>query len=95
MNGVPAEQQAPPTAESASAETRLQGHVGYLTKEEELAFEEFKKLCVKEGYFTPATDEHKASHDDGTLMYVVIQFYLSLSANNAEAGTYGLESSSL
>ena len=86
MNGVPASQQAPPTAEAATAETRLQGnfiisgqrcscglrclgHLGHLTGQEESAFEEFKKLCAKAGYYTPATLDTKASHDDGTLMY--------------------------
>jgi len=68
MDGVPAEQQAPPTAEDASAETRLRGHVGHLTTGEETAFEEFKKLCAEEGFYTPATIDQNASHDDGTLM---------------------------
>ena len=95
MNGVPAEQQAPPTAESASAETRLQGHVGYLTNEEEVAFEEFKKLSVKEGYYTAATDEHKASHDDGTLMCVVRPSCVSLTANIVKVGTCEHGNSSL
>ena len=73
MDGVPPEQQAPPSAESASSESRLRGHVGHLTKEEESAFEEFKKLCIKEGFYTPATADHKASHDDGTLMYGTLE----------------------
>ena len=69
MNGIPAEQQAPPSAEAASAETRLRGHLGHLTKEEDFALHEFKTLCSKAGYYTPETEKHKASHDDGTLMY--------------------------
>ena len=69
MNGIPAEQQAPPTAESASAETRLRGHLGHLTKEEETALQNFKELSSKAGFYTPETEKHKASHDDGTLMY--------------------------
>ena len=73
MDGVPAEQQAPPPAEAASAETRLRGHVGHLTKEEESSFEEFKRLCVKAGFYNPATIDQKASHDDGTLMYAVLK----------------------
>lgn len=72
MDGIPAEQQAPPTAEAASAETRLRGHLGHLTEDEESALEEFKKLCAKGGFYTPETEQHKASHDDGTLMYAVV-----------------------
>lgn len=68
MDGVPPEQQAPPSAEAASSESRLKGHLGHLTKQEESAFEQFKNLCAKEGYYTPASLDQKASHDDGTLM---------------------------
>ncbi|KAL9066009.1 MAG: hypothetical protein Q9161_007860 [Pseudevernia consocians] len=68
MNGVPADQHGPPPAEAANAETRLKGHVGHLTAAEESAFVEFRKLAAKEGFYTPATDEKKASHDDGTLI---------------------------
>ena len=66
---VPKDQQGPPPAEAAKAETRLKGHLGHLTHEQETAFEQFKKLCIEEGLYTPATDEARASHDDGTLMY--------------------------
>ena len=40
---VPQNQRGPPPADAAKAETRLKGHLGHLTKEEESAFEEFKK----------------------------------------------------
>ena len=72
MDGIPKEQQSLPTAEAASAESRLRGHLGHLTPEEEVAFEQFKTLSIKEGYYTPATLDHKASHDDGTLMCAFI-----------------------
>ena len=65
---VPQNQRGPPPADAAKAETRLKGHLGHLTKEEESAFEAFKNLSIKEGFYTPATAETKASHDDGTLM---------------------------
>ncbi|KAL6722044.1 hypothetical protein ACLMJK_001149 [Lecanora helva] len=68
MDGIPAEQQAPPSAESASTETRLKGHLGHLTKEEDTALEEFKALSIKAGFYTPETEKTKASHDDGTLI---------------------------
>ena len=58
----------PPPPESASAETRLRGHIGHFTAAEESALEEFKKLCAKEGYYKPHTADDKASHDDGTLV---------------------------
>ncbi len=65
---VPQNQRGPPPAEAAKAETRLKGHLGHLTQEEESSFQEFKKLCIKEGLYRPSTAETKASHDDGTLM---------------------------
>lgn len=70
MNGaknqnVPA---GPPPPEAANAETRLKGHIGHLTAEEESALDHFKKLCAKEGYYTPHAADRKASHDDGTLV---------------------------
>lgn len=58
----------PPPPEASNAETMLKGHIGHFTREEASAFEEFKKLCAKEGYYTPHTADGKASHDDGTLV---------------------------
>lgn len=58
----------PPPPEAAKAETRLKGHLGHLTAEEESAFNQFKKLCAKDGFYTPRTADTKASHDDGTLV---------------------------
>jgi len=71
MDGASQDSHGPPPIEAASAESRLKGHLGHLTSEEESAFEEFKKLAAKEGFYTLATDSTKASHDDGTLMYAV------------------------
>jgi hypothetical protein len=67
-DGPPDEQHGPPPAEAAQAENRLVGHLGHLTSEEEKSFEEFKILSAKEGIYTPATDDTRASHDDGTLV---------------------------
>jgi hypothetical protein len=93
---VPKDQQGPPPAEAAKAETRLKGHLGHLTPEEEKALEQFKKISIKEGFYTPATDEARASHDDGTLMFVVNLSPIQRPAvNAASVGTYELESSSL
>lgn len=58
-----------PDASAAKAETRLKGHLGHLTKDEQAAFAAFKELAAKEAYYTPATATSKASHDDGTMMY--------------------------
>lgn len=98
--GVPADQHGPPPAEAAAAETRLKGHLGYLTTQEETSFEEFRKLATKSGFYTPATDDKKASHDDGTLMYVdsiriLHILHVSHTANPSIAGIYELGSSSL
>lgn len=70
IDGVPTDQHGPPPAEAVAAETQLKGHLGHLTTQEETAFEEFRKLTAKAGFYTAATDDEKASHDDGTLMYV-------------------------
>ena len=64
------------SVEASSVETRLKGHVGYLTNKEESAFDEFKKLATKQGFYTPATNDKKASHDNGTLVYVFATFLL-------------------
>ena len=72
-DGVPADQHGPPPAEAASAETRLKGHVGHLTTQEESALDEFKQLSAKQGFYTPATDTKSASHDDGTLVYAILK----------------------
>ena len=72
-DGVPAHQHGPPPAEAASAETRLKGHVGHLTTQEESALDQFKQLSAKQGFYTPATDTKKASHDDGTLVYAILK----------------------
>ena len=72
-DSVPADQHGPPPAEAASAETRLKGHVGHLTTQEESALNQFKQLSAKQGFYTPATDTKKASHDDGTLVYAILK----------------------
>lgn len=92
--GVPADQHGPPPAEAAAPETRLKGHLGYLTTQEESSFEEFRKLAANSGFYTPATDDKKASHDDGTLMYVDHIRKLH-TANPPIAGICELGSSSL
>lgn len=62
------QQQGPPPAEAASSEAWLKGHLKHLTPAEEKAFEEFKKICLESGLYTPETAEKRASHTDGTLM---------------------------
>ncbi len=58
----------PPPPEAANPESRLKGHIGHLTAEEESAFEDFKKLCAQKGFYSPHTADGQATHDDGTLM---------------------------
>ena len=62
--------QGPPPASASLEASRLQGHLGHLTKHEESAFAAFKKLCADQGYYTPDDGQGNASHDDGTLVYV-------------------------
>lgn len=68
MSRVPSAQQGPPPANAAATETRLIGHLGHLTPEEQKAFDEFKKISAEKGFYTPATADTKASHDDATLV---------------------------
>jgi len=70
MDGVPKDQQGPPSADAAKAEIWLSGHLGHLTEAEEAAFTAFKKLSAEKGVYQPATVDTKASHDDGTLVCV-------------------------
>ena len=64
MNKIPSK----PPPDAAKAESRLRGHIGHLTKQEETAFAEFKSICAKEGLYQPARPGSKPSHDDATLM---------------------------
>lgn len=84
----------PPPAEAANAETRLQGHLGHLNAQEESSLAEFKKLAATAGFYEPATDKSQASHDDGTLVYVVPALSLPVT-DPIQAGIYELGSSSL
>ena len=47
------------------------GHINHLEKEQQTILEEFKVICDKEGYYTPLSEDQKASHDDETLLYVM------------------------
>ncbi len=94
MDAASHDPHGPPPAEAASAETRLKGHLGHLTPQEESALEEFRKLAAKEGFYRVATGSTKASHDDGTLMYAVSVSPL-LTAHITQADICELGSSSL
>ena len=65
-----AQPQGPPPASAASGINRLRGHLGHLTQEESTALDSFKKIAAKAGFYTPPGPGSKASHDDGTLVYV-------------------------
>ena len=65
---VPSAQHGPPPAKAAAIEARLAGHLGHLTPEEQEAFDDFKRISAEKGFYTPATADAKASHDDGTLV---------------------------
>jgi hypothetical protein len=45
------------------------GHLAHLTNTQQAKLEEFKQICQKEGYWTPATGGREASHDDETMLY--------------------------
>lgn len=69
MDAALEKQQGQPPPDAAKPETRLAGHIGHLTTQEQSALTAFKALCQKEGLYKPASDGSKASHDDGTLMH--------------------------
>ncbi|KAL8760858.1 MAG: hypothetical protein Q9184_002968 [Pyrenodesmia sp. 2 TL-2023] len=58
----------PPPPSASSDQIRLQGHIGHLTRQEEAALREFKKFSSEQGFYRPETNNHRASHDDGTLV---------------------------
>ncbi|KAL8689622.1 MAG: hypothetical protein Q9218_004748 [Villophora microphyllina] len=58
----------PPPASASSEQSRLTGHLGHLTRQEDAALTEFKKLSASQGFYHPETSTQRASHDDGTLI---------------------------
>ncbi|KAL8995638.1 MAG: hypothetical protein Q9188_006761 [Gyalolechia gomerana] len=58
----------PPPLSASSEQTRLKGHIGHLTRQEEAALVEFKKSSAEQGLYRPETSTQRASHDDGTLV---------------------------
>lgn len=58
------------SAQQAAGTAWLAGHLHHLTPEQETKLEEFKKLCEEKGYYTPAKEGVKESHDDATMLYV-------------------------
>lgn len=66
-----AEPHGAPPASAASGVNRLRGHLGHLTQEESAALGSFKNLAAKAGFYRAPGLDKKASHDDGTLVYVI------------------------
>ena len=60
-----------------------QGHLGHLTGEEEEAFRNFKALCEEKGYYSPGEEGDYGTHDDATLLYVLL-FLLPKHTETAE-----------
>ncbi|KAL8802738.1 MAG: hypothetical protein Q9200_006484 [Gallowayella weberi] len=58
----------PPPASASSEQSRLKGHLGHLTRQEEAALADFKKLTAHHGLYRPESNTQRASHDDGTLI---------------------------
>ena len=67
-------QGAPPPS-AALESVRLKGHIGHLTAEEGSALDSFKALATQKGFYTAASLSGKASHDDGTLVYVIRAYF--------------------
>ena len=64
-----------PAPDSEKAEVWLRGHLGHLSEQEQQAFVHFKAISEQEGIFKPATATSKASHDDATLVFVILLLY--------------------
>ncbi|KAL8958734.1 MAG: hypothetical protein Q9193_004265 [Seirophora villosa] len=58
----------PPPPSASSEQSRLRGHIGHLSRQEEAALRDFKKIGADQGLYRPETNSHRASHDDGTLV---------------------------
>ncbi|KAF9891219.1 hypothetical protein FE257_004783 [Aspergillus nanangensis] len=56
------------SASQAAGTAWLAGHLHHLTDEQEKKLEGFKKLSEENGYYTPAKDGQKPSHDDATML---------------------------
>lgn len=70
------------SASQAASSAWLAGHLHHLTEDQERRFQEFKKLCEKNGYYKPSSssptgEDVKPSHDDATMLYVSVS-YLSV-----------------
>ncbi|BGP26173.1 phosphatidylinositol transporter [Rhodotorula toruloides] len=62
---------APPAEqllERLPTRTLLEGHLGHLSSQQQTTLEQFKQRLEEKGYYTPARDGRKASHDDNTLV---------------------------
>jgi hypothetical protein len=46
------------------------GHLSHLSENQQAQLIEFKAICEKAGYYTPAAGQRQASHDDETLLCV-------------------------
>lgn len=43
-------------------------HYGHLTEHQQQQLDAFRQLCQEQGYYTPATGDAPASHDEETLL---------------------------
>lgn len=71
-----AEPQGAPPVSAASGINRLRGHLGHLTQEESAALDSFKSLAAKASFYRAPGPDNKASHDDGTLVYVAVILFV-------------------
>ena len=60
------------TISSKHSLAAMAGHLGNLTAQQEQAFSTFKENLVKANLYTPHSENHEASHDDPTLLCVLI-----------------------
>lgn len=60
----------------------LSGHLNHLSPEQEEALAAFKAECIERKLYTPAEEGKGASHDEVTMLYVVVSlfFFLFLSS---------------
>lgn len=83
-------------AVAAQPKDALSGHMNHLSEAQSQALVEFKQVCEKEGLYTPATAQGLASHDDATLLYVLLSsvFCPGLCSHFYDAGDFCARASS-
>jgi hypothetical protein len=80
------------TSTRGSVRDPLAGHLNHLTATQEAALDKFKSLLHERGLWKPGTSASRPSHDDATLLYVIL-FVVVDNADIPPGGIFEPESS--